>query len=160
MGEEGGDLVGVGGLAAGAARPGHDPTRFPRELQPDDAGDDRLLHPGLVLAGAILLGGFLAWPLGLGRAVGQERHALLAGEASERGGQLPVRVLGVGDDLVALLAPQRTRRREVLVGVEEQAQERGAPRDLVGLEDVELFGRGFVLGLELHVEIEGRLVDA
>jgi hypothetical protein len=71
-----------------------------------------------------------------------------------------VDVLGVGDDHVALLAAQRTGRGEVLVGVEEEAQQRGAPRDLVGLEDGDLFGRGFVVGLELRVEIEGRLVDA
>ena len=69
-------------------------------------------------------------------------------------------VLGVGNDLVALLAGETAGRDEVLVGVDQETQQRGAPRGLVGLEDVELLGRGEVVGLELDVEIEGRVVDA
>ena len=69
-------------------------------------------------------------------------------------------MLGVGDDLVALLAGEATGGDEVLVGVDEKAQQRRSPRQRVGVEDVELLGRGEVVGLELHVEIEGRVVDA
>ena len=49
-------------------------------------------------------------------------------------------VLGVGDDLVALLTLQATGGDEVLVGVDEQAQEGGAPRRAVGFEDGDLLG--------------------
>ena len=47
----------------------------------------------------------------------------------------------------------------MLVGVDEEPQQRGPPSRLVGLEDVELFGRGEVVSLELDVEVEGRVVD-
>ena len=87
-------------------------------------------------------------------------RATLAGEPQERGGELAVEVLGVGDDLVALLTLQATGGDEVLVGVDEQAQEGGAPRRAVGFEDGDLLGRRDVVGLELDVEIEGRVVDA
>ena len=69
-------------------------------------------------------------------------------------------VLGVGDDLVALLTLEPAGRDEVLVGVDEQAQEGRSPRGPVGLEDGELLGRRDVVGLELDVEVEGRVVDA
>ena len=69
-------------------------------------------------------------------------------------------VLGVGDDLVALLAGEAAGRDEVLVGVDEEPEQRGAPGRLVGLEDLELLGRREVVGLELDVEVEGRVVDA
>ena len=45
-------------------------------------------------------------------------------------------VLGVGDDLVALLALQAPGGDEVLVGVDEEAQQGRSPRHGIGVEDV------------------------
>jgi len=71
-----------------------------------------------------------------------------------------VGVLGVGDDLIALLAAEPAGRDEVLVGVDEQPQERRPPRRLVGFEERDLLVGREVVGLELDVEVERRVVDA
>ena len=66
--------------------------------------------------------------------------------------------LEVGDDLLAFLAAQRARAREVLLRVAQQREQRGAPRDRIGLQHRELFGRGVAvdLGIDVHVELPGR----
>ena len=66
--------------------------------------------------------------------------------------------LEVGDDLLALLAAQRPRAREVLLGVAQQREQRGAPRDRIGLQYRELLGRGLAidLGIDVHVELPWR----
>ena len=142
VGEELGHLVGGGGGTAGAAGPGDDPTRLPRELQAHDAGLD-----GLGLAGGSGPGpGSVPWPCSvLALVLARLRsvragpcraaRAALAGEAEQRLGEDAVDVLGVGDDLVALLAGEAAGRDEVLVGVDEETQQRGPPGRRVGVED-------------------------
>ena len=151
--EELGDRVGVGGGAARAARPRHHPTGLPRELEAHDAGFDHLGLGG---------GGATGRALHVGAVAGDTRSAgaTFAGEAQERGGQLAVQVLGVGDDLLPLLTREAAGGDEVLVGVDEQPEQRRAPRRAVGFEHRELLGRRDVVGFELHVEVEGRVVDA
>ena len=56
--------------------------------------------------------------------------------------------------------PEAAGRDEVLLGVDEQAQQRRAPGRAVGFEDRELVGRGHAIGLGLDVQVEGRVVDA
>ena len=146
VGQERGHLVGGGGRASRAAGPGDHPARFPRQLEAHDPGLD-----------GVGLGG------GAGPVAGADHDAATAaftGEAEESGGQLPVEVLGVGDHLVALLAGQAPGGREVLVGVDEEAQQGRAPPRPVGLEDRELLRGRQLVGCQLDVEVERRLVDA
>ncbi len=98
----------------------------------------------------------LGRPARAGR-VGRLR-APLTGVTRPRVGEPAVLRLEVGDDLLALFAPQRARAREVLLGVAQQREERGAPRDRIGLEHRELFGRRVAvdLGIDVHVELPRR----
>ena len=133
---------------AGATAPGDDSSRLPRELELHDAGFEDLFFA----FGAARLRRLLP-----GR---DDAGTPLAGEPLQRLGERRGGVLGVGEDLVALLAGEAAGRDEVLLGVDEEPQQRGAPGRPVGLEDRELLGRGEAVGLELDVEVEGRLVDA
>ena len=88
----------VGGGAARATGPGDDPTRFPRQLEAHDARFDDL---GLA-AGCRRRDLRLALATGRMTPAGTGRRSPVRRE--ERVGEAAVEVLGVGDDLVALLA--------------------------------------------------------
>ena len=66
--------------------------------------------------------------------------------------------LEIGEDLLALVAAQRPRTREMFFRIAQMREQRRAPRDGIGLEDRELFGRGIAvdLGIDVHVELPGR----
>ena len=79
-------------------------------------------------------------------------------EPLPRRGQPAVLRLEVGDHLRALLALQRARAREVLLGVAQQSRQRGAPRHAIGFEHRDLLGRRVTVGLgaDVHVELPRR----
>ena len=154
-GQELGDLVGGGGADSRAHRPRRRPGPVPTRA---GGARRRARRPRARRVG---------W-----RGPALPGLALLAGTrgAGRRGRRSPVRrssaSVRIGGGTRRRRRPGRAPRREaagrdeVLVGVDEEAQQRGAPRRLVGVEDVELLGRREVVGLELDVEVEGRVVDA
>ena len=134
-GEHRGDVVGGGEWSRRTGGPGDDAARLPRDLQLHLARSKDLV----VVEVVVLLAR---------RTLGSDR------EAFPRRGQPPVLRLEVGDDLRPLLTLQRAGARKVLFRVAQETRQRAAPRQLVGFEHGELFGRGFTVGLGAHVHVE------
>ncbi len=95
--------------------------------------------------------------VGAGRA-GVRLRPLLAGLARPCVGQPSVLRLEIGDDLLAFFAAERARAGEVLFRVAQEREQRCTPRDRIGAQHGELFGRGLAvdLGVDVHVELPWR----